>query len=376
MSTEDFQKILNTIPVSYYDKYGILGEKGDRYVHVSTLISLMTHLTQENWKSAGNFKPVYNVFGMEIYDSNFKGFFFDEGKGAFKNIYDLIYIQRENNYQYFEFLKKIRKDFIEDGNKICGFLDFQAVGKKEKITMPVIFFFYTVLTNITADKDEAKKIFKQYYDYAYNNKHLFPDNAQPETILDKRGLKKVCNQIDTYFEKIISMVKEKTNDFQNNIEGQLTVNRLFADLILNADLEVIYGKNNVFLGIKEFKNEQFEKFTFEESINPSILNYVRKKYNNNSQKIFDAVLHIQKRIQANHSVFKNKNILIIPKEDIQMVKEIIRGDLILPNQKKVEQKLEYYKEKSTFQRYKEQDLYQTDYKKKRNHSKNLFIDAR
>jgi len=363
MTTEEFKKVLKYVPNGYLDRYGLLGDKGDKYVYVSTALSLMSELTGAEWKTDGNFRPVYNLFGMMIRDSSFKGFFEGESVNAVKNIYDLIHIQRENSFKYYSFLNEIKKNFIKDGNRIGGFIDFlKADGTR--ISLPVLFFEYTVLTNVTADKEKAKKIYKNFYDYAYKNFYLFPEDARPETFLDKRALTEVYNSIDNYFELIISMVKEKTAGLTKDVNGQLMVNRALADLILGADLEVINGKDNVFIGIKEFKNEQFEKFTFAESINPSVLSYIRKKYQND--KTFDAVFNIQKKIQANHDVFGGKNILIVSKENFSLVKKVIRGEITLPDQESVERKMKLYREKSTFSRFLEKDTDKKAYKRKTN----------
>jgi len=353
MTIEDFKKILKYVPNGYLDRYGLIENKGDKYVYVSTALSLISELTGTEWKTAGNFKPIYNLFGMTIKDSSFKGFFEGESVNAVKNIYDLIHIQRENNFKYHSFLNEIKKKFIKDGNKIGGFIDFLKTDGT-KISLPVLFFEYMVLTNITADKEKAKKIYKSYYDYAYNNFYLFPEESRPETFLDKRALIEAYRNIDNYFELIISMVKEKTAGLTKDVNGQLMVNRALADLIIGADLEVINGKNNVFIGIKEFKNEQFEKFTFTESINPSTLSYIRKKYQDD--KTFDAVFNVQKKIQANHDVFGGKNILITSKENFGLAKKVIRGEITLPDQNIVERKINHYKEKSTFSRFIERDV--------------------
>jgi len=138
---DKLKEILKFIPKAYCDRYGILGEEKAKYTFVSKTLALLNEFTPSLWKTNGNFKPIYNIFGIEIDTPDFKGYFEDEEDYAIRNIFDLLFLKRENEYKYRECVKYLKKNFIKEGDIIGGLIDFQN-DKKTGVTGCCVFLLY------------------------------------------------------------------------------------------------------------------------------------------------------------------------------------------------------------------------------------------
>ena len=356
---EKIFKVLNEIKSGVYcDRYNFIGYDKNRYPYISTGLSVLSLTNSTYYRTVPNsFTPVYQVsFGIETENPVLKG----KGiKSEIRTIYEIPFLQREDFKKSIALVKEIRNNFAERGFIILGMIDIKDTENKKKVfaNIPFLFNYIHLFLTVTFNKEKVKKIFFDYYSYEEKKRNL-PEEYRISSLIGHTDFQRFYHKIDSFYEAGMSALKEKINSLSlADYEEQAKINYVLGKLILSANLDVINGKDTVFLAFKTSSNggkekRLTEKLTFKEMTGLPIPDYLKNKENLSSNTL-GTVKILQNIIRENPSLFKNKDFVLTDKETFKTIQNILNSTITLPDEEKLIEKIKNneYKSRSTYQLY-------------------------